>query len=600
MKYLSPLLEFMKKHKKLYFISVACMLLTVITTLINPLIIQITVDHILGDNPVHGNLKSDLLLLFGGTDFLKKNLWIPALIYVFFTLVRGIFTYLMGKYVAKASENTAKVIKNDLYEHIQHLSFSYHKNVDAGDLIQRCTSDIDTVRKFLSVQLIEIIRVIFMIAITLYIMISINVKLTIVAVCLTPAIFTFAFVFFRIIQKEFLISDEAEAELSTVIQENLNGVRVVKAFSREPYEISKFVTKNNSYRKKTFRLYKFLGLYWGISDFICMMQISLVLIAGTIMGVRGEITLGVMIAFSNYITMLVWPLRQFGRILADFGKALISIKRIQEILEIPREKESKKNLKPEMQGEISIQGLSFRYEDESNRTHLNNLSLEIKKGETVAIMGKTGSGKSTLVQILTGLYEYTVGSITIDGIELRDINKKWLRSNVGLVLQEPFLYSKTIEENIDLKKKNNITEIRRYAGIAALDEVILSFEKGYDTHVGEKGVTLSGGQQQRIAIARTIINKCPILIFDDSLSAVDTETELYIRKQLNKVRKNATTIIITHRMSTAMDADRIYIIDKGTVVESGSHEDLINSRGYYKHLWELQNGLEEQLKKDLK
>jgi ATP-binding cassette subfamily B protein len=296
--------------------------------------------------------------------------------------------------------------------------------------------------------------------------------------------------------------------------------------------------------------------------------------------------------------MLLWPIRQMGQILTDMGKTFVSIGRIQEILDIPEEEMDKNGLKPEIQGGIEFKDVWFEYE--KGNPVLKNISFRIKKGQTVSIMGPTGSGKTTLVNLLSRLYEYTGGSIKIDGVEIKKINKEWLRQNTGMVAQEPFLYSKTISENISLaRKQSSITEVCEAAGIAAVHNVIQEFGKGYDTIVGEKGVTLSGGQKQRVTIARTVINEYPILIFDDSLSAVDTETDAQIRKALKERSRNVTTLIISHRITTLSESDLILVLDKGELVQSGTHEELICQEGLYKRVWDIQGTLEEDIENEL-
>lgn len=599
MKKLKLLWSFMKGNRLIYIGAVISTGLAVLFSIISPLVLRTTIDSIIGNNPMEVPLWiENAINFFGGRSVLVHNLWICALALVFLTLFRGIFLYLKGKWSAEAAETIAKNIRETLYDHLQYLPYDYHVKAETGDLIQRCTSDVDTIRRFLAVQFVEIGRAIFMIGLATSIMLSLNIQLTLAAMAVIPIIFVFAVIFFTKVQKAFKISDEAEADMSTVLQENLSGVRVVKAFGREKYEIEKFDEKNQNYRKVTYRLIKLLAWYWSSSDLLCLFQIGLVVVFGAYLASIGTITIGTVYVFASYEAMLLWPVRQMGRILSELGKMLVSLERIGEILDAPREKKEPNEIKPEIKGDITFKNVYFEYE--KDKPVLRNISFKVKEGQTVAIIGKTGSGKTSLVHLLARLYDYQRGSIKIDGVELKNIDKKWIRKHVGIVLQEPFLFSKTVKENISLAKQEaKEAEIIEAARVAAIHDVITDFEKGYDTPVGEKGVTLSGGQKQRIAIARTIINNCPILVFDDSLSAVDTETDTAIRKALNERKNDATTFIISHRVATVKDADLIIVLEKGRIVQMGNHDELIDQPGLYRRVWAIQNALEEEFKDEL-
>jgi ATP-binding cassette subfamily B protein len=435
--------------------------------------------------------------------------------------------------------------------------------------------------------MVEIGRAFFIVSFAIIMMLSLNKKMTVIAMLVVPIIFIFSYVFFYKIKNTFEKADSQEGVLTSVLQENLSGVRVVKAFGRQNFEIEKYEKENKKYRDLNFNLVKLLSTYWSTSDILCMTQIGLVLISGIYFAVNGEISLGTLVVFNTYEGMLLWPVRQLGRILSDMGKMTVSLQRITNIIDVPVEQEYGKALKPKIKGEISFENVNFEYEK------LKDISFKVKKGETVAIVGPTGSGKSSLVHLLLRLYDYSSGSIKVDGLELKDIERKHIRSNVGIVLQEPFLYSRTIKENIQMAKLDcEDIEIHNAATVAAVHNVITSFEKGYDTVVGEKGVTLSGGQRQRVAIARTLIKDMPILIFDDSLSAVDTETDRVIRKELKKKSKGNTTFIISHRISTVMAADKIIVLNHGKIENIGTHKALIKKDGIYKRIWEIQTSLD--------
>lgn len=588
MEKLKILWKFMKNNRRRYVLSMLAMGIGVAFSLFIPVVIQTVVDSFIGNLPIGNRMINWMVELFGGMDSVGDKIWIGGLAVVALTGLQGVFLFRARKESAVASENIAKNIREELYDHIQHLPYDYHKNSDTGDLIQRSTSDVETIRRFLSVQLMEVGRAIFMVSIALYFMLGLSPKMTVAAMVMTPFIFLFALIFFNVVQKAFKVSDETEAEMSSVIQENLNGTRVVRSFAREKYEIDKFREKNRKYADKTYKMIIYLAYYWGISDFLCFISIGLVLVAGAYYANIGEITLGTIIVFINYEYRLLWPIRQLGRILTDLGKAMVSAERIQEILDVEKETLKSRETKPEVKGEIVFENVSFSYPNDRSRKVLDDVSFTAKKGEIVAVMGKTGSGKSSLVHLLARLYDKDGGRILIDGVEIENIEKKWLRKNIGLVLQEPFLFSKTIIENINFDCSKSKKAVFNAAKVASVHDVIKEFDKGYETIVGEKGVTLSGGQKQRVAIARTLINDYPVLVFDDSLSAVDTETDIAIRNELFKRRKGITTFIISHRIASVYDADKIIILEDGKVEEMGSHEELMELGGYYSMIWKMQ------------
>ncbi|MBC8415462.1 MAG: ABC transporter ATP-binding protein [Candidatus Cloacimonetes bacterium] len=591
--------NFMKGSRSLYVFSIVAIGFATFIRFIWPMILRVTVDSIIGDNPiqVQGGLApafENIFLFLGGKSILAQSLWMCSLILILLTLSRGIFLFFKGKWSAIASESIVQNIRDRLYDHLQYLPFEYHVTAKTGELIQRCTSDLETIRRFLAIQLVEVGRALFMLFFALSFMLPMNVKMTLISLSLVPLIFAFAVVFFIKVKIAFKESDESEGRLSTVLQENLTGVRVVRAFARQKFEIDKFDGKNAEYRDKTYHLIRLLAWYWSVSDFFSLMQIGVVVILGTYWAAKGIISLGTLMAFSSYVGMLLWPIRQMGRVLTDMGKAQVSVERIQEILDEPIEDLDEGSSLEKINGEIEYKNVSFQYDE--GKPILKNISFKAKKGQTIAILGPTGSGKTTLVNLLPRLYDYQSGSITIDGVDIRSISKKTLRRNIGIVLQEPFLFSRTIKENIGLaKKKTKDDDVFQAAQIASIHDVIMDFEQGYKTAVGERGVTLSGGQKQRVAIARTIINGNPILIFDDSLSAVDTETDAAIRKKLRKRREMVTTFIISHRLSTLAEADMILVLENGELIQKGTHLQLIEQEGLYKRIWAIQTSLEEEL-----
>lgn len=594
MKRFKLLIKLMRGNRLLYFGSIIFVGLATLLSLVSPLIMRFTLDNVIYGKSMELPAFLDRIVVgLGGIDGLRRNLWICGLALLAITIVNGVFQFIKGRWSAAASESIAKQLRDDLYDHIQRLPYDSHVKAETGDLIQRCTSDVETVRRFLSVQLVELGRAIIMLVAAIFIMIKIDKQMTLASVLVVPIIFTFAFVFFIKVQKAFLKADESEGRLSNILQENLTGVRVVRAFGRQVYEDEKFDRQNIEYRDLVNKLIRLLAMYWSLSDGLALFQIALVVVLGVYRASSGQITFGDMNVFVSYVSMLLWPIRQMGRILTDMGKTLVSVGRIQEILERPVESQDEDSVEAPINGDIVFENVDFEYE--KGKPILKNLSFRVKQGQTVAILGPTGSGKSSLVHLLQRLYDYTGGSITIGGVELKKIDKKWLRRQVGLVLQEPFLYSKTIKENIRIARPSaSDEEVYQASRIASVHDVISEFEKGYDTPVGEKGVTLSGGQKQRVAIARTIINDCSILIFDDSLSAVDTETDAAIRRELNKRSKEISTFIISHRVTTLAEADLILVLDEGRLIQSGSHQDLSQQPGLYQRIWSIQNSMEEE------
>jgi ATP-binding cassette subfamily B protein len=584
----------MRGNRLLYLGAIISIGFATMFSFFSPLVIRLTVDAVIGGKELNAPaFVIKMIEAVGGTSTLVQNLWICGLALILLSVINGVFTFLKGRWTAIAAESTARNIRNSLYDHLQHVPYDYHVKSETGDLIQRCTSDVETIRAFMAVQFVEIGRALFMLTMALFIMLSLDLRMTLISMMVVPIIFGFAIVFFMRVKKVFKASDEAEGRLSTVLQENLTGVRVVRAFARQDYEIDKFDVKNAEYRDLTYNLIKLLAGYWSSSDLLCMLQIGTVLVYGSYLTSIGEISLGTLVVFMTYESMLLWPVRQMGRILTDLGKTIVSLKRIEEILYQPIEEPKENELKPFIKGEIEFKNVTFGYE--ASKPTLKNVSFKVKAGQTVAILGPTGSGKTSLVHLLPRLYDFQEGSITIDGIDIRNIEKKWLRKNIGIVLQEPFLYSKTILDNIGLAKDNALEEeVYAAAQTAAVHSVIQEFDKGYETMVGERGVTLSGGQKQRVAIARTLILESPVLIFDDSLSAVDTETDTAIRRALKQRSKTATTFIISHRITTLSEADFIVVIDEGEVTQLGTHQELINEEGLYQRIWSIQNAIEEE------
>ena len=595
MENLKLLWKLMKGHRLIYAGAILAIGISTYISIQIPLIIRFSIDNVIAEKQGEISRTLKLLLnLFNGSNNMTKNLWICGISIILLTIANGFFLYLKGKWSAKAAEAIARNTRERLYDHLQNMSYDYHVKAQTGDLLQRCSSDVETIRRFLAVQFVEIGRGLFMLVSVSIIMFSLNVRLALISMIAVPILFVSAFLFFSKVQKIFLKCDESEGRLSTAIQENLTGMRVVRAFGKEAYEVHRFDEKSIEYRDLVYKLIKLLAFYWSASDALCLIQILTILIVAVHLSSIGLISLGTLLVFMTYEGMLLWPVRQMGRILTDMGKSFVAAKRIFEILNAPEEAMEENNLKSEIKGNMEFSNVCFEYD--KGKPILKDISFQVKTGQTIAILGPTGSGKTSLINLIPRLYDYTSGSIKIDGVELNTIDKRWIRKNVGIASQEPFLFSKTLKENIMLSKEDaKEEEIYAAAGIAAIHNSIIDFEEGYETAVGEKGVTLSGGQKQRVTIARTIINNYPILIFDDSLSAVDSETDAAIRNALKERSKDVTTFIISHRITTLAEADIILVLDKGALIQKGTHEELISCEGLYKKIWLIQSSLERDL-----
>jgi ATP-binding cassette subfamily B protein len=583
----------MKGNKRYYFVAVTLLIALQYFRTLTPLFMTHIIDTVFDDEPsALPNFIASMLT----ADSVKRELLLVALVYVLYTLFRVTIMFLRRLINAYFTENVAYNMRNSLYGKLQDLSFTYHSHAETGDLIQRCTTDVETYRVFVGEQLIEIFRLIFLVSLTIYQMSRLNVTMTLYSVIITPVIFTAAFVYFIYVKKIFKRVEEAEATMTTTLQESITGIRVVKAFAKEKFEIEKFDKHSKEYLKEDFTLLRLMALFWGGTDFIIFIQYAITLSMGIYMTANGSLTIGQFVAFLTFIGMIVWPMRQLGRIVGDFGKTTVALDRIDEIMLKDSEHLDDAEEEPKIEGHVSFENVTFQFEDDT-KPLLKGISFDVKKGESVAIVGKTGSGKSTLINLLVRLLDVTGGSIKIDGHDINDINKKHLRKNVGIIMQEPFLYSRTLYDNIGIMDHDAPKEkIYKAASIAKLHDDIQNFERGYKTIVGERGVTLSGGQKQRVAIARMLLDSKPVLIFDDSLSAVDTETDIQIRRALNEYWKKTTVFIITHRITTAMEADNIIVLDNGVISEMGTHQELLSQKGIYHDLWEIQTNVEYDYK----
>lgn len=505
------------------------------------------------------------------------------------SVLRFISNYMQGL----VTQNIAYDMRGKFYNRVVDLSYSDMKRLDNGNLIQRATSDVDTTSNFLGTQLTSLVDTIFTVIVGTVRMSMISVEMMLVGLIIIPITVVSSILYYNYVTKLIDKMEEDEARMTTDIEENINCIRVVKAFANESYEINKMDKDNKAYCKADFKVNRVMSIYWAISDTITLTQYFVAVLIGIKLTKSGSITMSQMVACLGLLEMVVWPLRGLGRTVSNFSKAYVSSKRINEIINMPTDFDNNGTLKPEITGDIVFNNVSFKFDDD-NKHLLNNVSFKINKGETVAIVGKTGSGKSTICNLLTRFLEIENGDILLNGVSIRNIDKKYLRQNIRMVLQDPFLYSKTLYENISIANASITKEkVDEVAKIADIYDEIKGFKNGYNTIVGEKGTTLSGGQKQRVAIARILTSNSSVLVFDDSLSALDTKTDLLIREALKKHNENQTMIIITHRITTAKEADKIIVLNNGTVEAIGTHEELKNN-GLYSTLWDIQGKLEEE------
>jgi len=581
------------------------MLLTVFCGFLLPQVVRFVVDNVIGGIPITDMpLLAGLLEVTGLGAMLHENRALIGVLVVGIAVAGGIFNFAYHKALALAAEGLIKRLRDNLYSHIQNLPYEWHIGIQTGDIIQRCTSAVDIVRGFVSSQLVEIVRTIALVTFAYSILFPMNATLALASFVFLPIIFSYSYFFLHKTVVNFLAADEAEGQLLAIAQENFTGVRVVRAFGRERYEIDRFDRQNRHYAELWMKLGKMLSTYWGLGDTITGLQIITICVVGAMEAANGGITIGEFIVFLTYNSMIIWPVRGLGRVLTEAGKTKVALERLQEILDTPAEYDvfdsPGSNLETPIDGDIEFDRVNFSYGMAPGDAApvLRDVSFTVKRGTTLGILGATGSGKTTIAHLLCRLYDLKdgceEGAIRIGGVDIRKYKRRWLRENVGIVLQEPFLFSRTIRENIaSLSPRHSFERIREAARLAQVDETIEQFEEGYDTIVGERGVTLSGGQRQRVAIARTILKETPILIFDDSLSAVDTETDAKINAALRRRTKGVTTIIIAHRISSVSKADKVVVMENGRVAESGSPLELLEKDGIYRRIHGMQSAMED-------
>lgn len=577
-----------------YVAAVLALIIATALLYVVPLIPQIVIDGVLGGD--EGRLQTLPervgLPLMGGASFLADHLWVAGLAIVAVAAVAGLFTYLRGRFTAIAAESVTRRLRDRVHDHLNHVPCRWHEATETGDTLQRATSDIDTLRNFLALQVVDISRAVAMLVIPIPIMLMTDVGMTLASVSMVPFIVIFAPIFYGKIRDEFRKKDAAEGRMTATVQENLTGIRVVRAFARQEFEREKFRSRNDVHRELDMRLYSLVARFWSLSDLLCFLQKAIVLILGACWVASGRLEVGAFYFFLAAVTMFIWPVRMLGRLLSEMGKAVVALDRVNEILDVAAETqpESPIDVSP-LAGSIDFDGVTFSHEESA--PVLREVGFKVATGETLAIVGPSGCGKSTIVNLLLRFYDVDAGVIRIGGHDITMMRRLDLRRLMAVVMQEPFLYSRSIRENLAIgRSKTSDDELIGATRAACVHDAILQFDEGYETVVGERGVTLSGGQRQRVALARALLQDPLILVLDDALSAVDTRTEQLILEAMRTRHGSLTTIVIAHRLSTLRRADRILVMESGEIVQEGRHEELIEHDGMYRRLWEIQTRLE--------
>ncbi|MEE3133762.1 MAG: ABC transporter ATP-binding protein [Pseudomonadota bacterium] len=582
-----------------YSLALIAMGMASVFTIVAPLVGMYALDVVVyQDFSLGTNVLVSLTRELSGSDSFTWYLWLSAAAGVVLTLLAGVFSFLKSRWAAIASEALAQRLRDELFGHLHRLPAAFFDNADSGDLVQRCTSDVETIRVFLQAHVVEIGRAVLLLFAMLPVLFWRDYRLAWLSICLMPLLGVGAFVFFRRIKTLFEITDASEGALTAVLKENLTGIRVVRAFARHDFERDRFSGRNKAFRDNYYRLNKVMAIYWCASDFVATCQIGIVLIAGGVFLVEGSLTVGELFVFISQVSMVIWPIRHLGRVLTDSGKAVVALGRVDHILNSPEESVEPTPATGRGRGAITVTNLDFSYPN--GQSILRNMSLSVAPGETVALVGPPGCGKTTFIRVLLRFYPYQRGQIKIDDLEINETDREWIRTQIGVVLQDPFLYAQTIDSNLRVGRPAAPHEdLLQASQDASLHESISKFANGYDTMVGERGVTLSGGQRQRVALARALLKDPPILVLDDSLSAVDTDTEHRILTALEQRRGRRTTLIVAHRLTTVRNADRILVMDNGCIVQQGSHQQLAEEQGPYRRLCEIQGALDESIRNDL-
>ncbi len=592
MKYLAYLNKYLIKYK---WYLIAGTIFTIISNLFGIIPAQV-VRHAL--DLVKENI--DIYFMYTGTETKKQmyalfatSVSIFGMVILIMAILKGIFLFLVRQTLIVMSRHIEYDLKNEIYAHYQTLPLSFYRKNATGDLMARISEDVGKVRMYIGPSIMYLLNMVTLVVLILTYMFSVNGRLTWWVLVPMPVLSVSIFFVSSIVNKRSTEIQRSLSRLSTYVQEAFSGIRVLKAFAREKNSIERFEVESNIYRDKQLDLTKVDALFFPLIMFLIGLSTVICVYVGGQEIIAGSLTAGNITEFIMYVYMLTWPLTALGWTTSQIQQAAASQKRINEFLEVKNDIVSAENLKPEIRGEISFKHVNFVYPDSGIKA-IQDFNLEVPAGQSVAILGTTGSGKSTLANLLLRMYDTTSGELQIDGKNIKSYNVQYLRSQTGYVPQDVFLFSDSVANNIQFGNEGTPMEkIIQAAKDADLLENIEGFENGFETLIGERGVTLSGGQKQRLSIARAIVREPKILILDDCLSAVDTNTENQILNNLQRIMKNRTSVIISHRVSSAKLADKIVVLDEGRIIEEGTHDMLMNAKGAYFELFEKQLSLEE-------
>jgi ATP-binding cassette subfamily B protein len=607
------LFEILDRWKYFYLTSGIFLIISIMIRMLEPRVLQIAVDKVIvfflsrgGEKPASDDFVSRMLYSFlpeMKPDNLHIVLFSLGALFLVISLSRAAFMFGASAISASSTEKAVKKLKDKLFSHIQHLPLEYFGKTPTGELVQRCTGDVETIRRFSAQQVVEVLRMTAVFFGSLFMMMTINVTYALIAIAFLPLISLGSLYFFRKESRIWTEHEKRQDKLTSIVQENLSGIRVVKAFAKEEYEIEKFTKQNREAREWGIKLMKLNRIFWPSSDLLVELQVAISIFAGGYFALSGVISVGEYIAFYSYAMMVTWPMRKVPQLVSEMGMTSVAIQRVYSILNYHEEDyPGSWNSGRKLRGEIRFENVVFRYDKDSDNSILNGISFSVKQGEKIALLGPTGCGKSTIISLLMRFYEPDSGIISIDGRNIKEYSREYLRSRFGVVLQRPFLFSTTIKDNIAyVRPDTRLEEVVESAKIADIHGIIEEeFPDSYETLVGEKGVTLSGGQKQRVALARTLLKNPDILVLDDSTSSVDSETEFAIQRALRRVLNGKTTFIIAHRITSIQDCDRIIVLDKGNVAEAGTHDELIKKNGFYRKIFDIQVSIESEIDSEMK